>query len=300
MRLSTSTNIHVYDRGKNYSVRLEDSIRLCADAGYRYIDINLCGQCRGQMPMAGDDWEEWIDKIRDLGGCLGVQYTQAHAPFPVFEEALVREDRSRPEAEHFDEMMRRCVKAANVLGVEWMVVHPFTVVDESGYSPKKSAVYNREYYARWGEIFADSQVGMAIENMSGNWYFYQYGTTAEELLDLAEAIDNPRVKICLDTGHAHLAGRDVAGMVHMMGRELRALHINDNHGGKKDEHIAPYSGTINWEDVMCALGALDYHQDFSFEIQNMTGCYPKEVQAELVAFSYHLGQYLMSLAEKQM
>lgn len=298
MRLSTSTNIFAYDRGKNRAVSMEDSIRVCAEAGYRFLDANLCSQCREGMPMFLDDWETWAYQIKETADHCGISFKQSHGPYVAFEEALVHPDGTRLSDEYMEVMMDRCIRASAILGVEWMVVHPFTMNDASGYAPKKSFEYNREFYGRWGEACARNQVGMAMENMSGNWYFYKYGNTAEELLELIHAIGNPAVKICIDTGHAHLAERNIGQMLRMVGRDLRAMHVDDNHGGKVDEHLAPFAGTIDWKDVMTALGEIGYAHDFSFEVHHLAHKYPREVQAGMVKFSYALGQYLLGMVEK--
>ncbi len=45
---------------------------------------------------------------------------------------------------------------------------------------------------------------------------------------------------------------------------MYALHINDNRG-ICDEHIIPFFGTFNMDDVMCALTDINYKGVFTFE-----------------------------------
>jgi sugar phosphate isomerase/epimerase len=58
-----------------------------------------------------------------------------------------------------------------------------------------------------------------------------------------------RLRFNFDIGHAHLAEGPVADRVAKSFEPLRNLvasaHIHDNHG-EKDEHLAPYDGTIDW------------------------------------------------------
>jgi sugar phosphate isomerase/epimerase len=58
------------------------------------------------------------------------------------------------------------------------------------------------------------------------------------------------LRLCLDTGHAHM-DTTVAVAFDVMRDRLVASHIHDNHG-EKDEHLLPYEGTIDWA---AALGA---------------------------------------------
>src|ERR1700756_2002495 len=58
------------------------------------------------------------------------------------------------------------------------------------------------------------------------------------------------LRLCLDTGHAHMDATVEVAFDAMRDRLVTA-HIHDNHG-EKDEHLLPYNGTIDWD---AALGA---------------------------------------------
>lgn len=59
------------------------------------------------------------------------------------------------------------------------------------------------------------------------------------------------LRLCFDTGHAHLEEGVGAGFDAM--RDFVATtHIHDNHG-ERDEHLFPYSGTIDWGAALRAL-----------------------------------------------
>lgn len=59
------------------------------------------------------------------------------------------------------------------------------------------------------------------------------------------------LRLCLDTGHAHMDGNVEVAFDAMRDRVATA-HIHDNHG-EKDEHLLPYNGTIDWEAALPAL-----------------------------------------------
>lgn len=294
MRLSTSTNVTILDQMRNYVVPMEDSVRICAAAGYRYLDANLCSSCRPGMPLTQDNWEEWAHFMRKVGDEAGISFTQAHAYFGL--GMRLDENGVRSDAELEPELMRRSVLTAEILGAKWMVVHPGSAFKGEMYSPSLSMKYNIEYFSRLGAFFAQHNVGMAIENMASYNGRRSFCTDAEELRELIERVDNPMVGACLDTGHAQLSGVNPAGAVRMLGSHLHALHIADNHQNK-DEHFAPYNGTIDWPSVMAALREINYQDDFAFEIHHLTSCYPAAIHKKLVEFSYELGQYLMNLAK---
>lgn len=289
MKLSTSTNIMNFHLGTAYQIPIDVSTRVCAEAGYRDIDASLCGFSRPGQPLSLDGWEKWAEDTRALGDELGIKFSQAHAYWTIGN--AFNKDMTRIDGEWGEELMRRSVIAAEILGVKWMVVHPYTIRHQGWYDYKKCFVYNREYFKQWAEVYAEHHVGMAIENMGGPT---GYCSCAEELLELVDAIGHPMVGICIDTGHANRAGINAADMIRQVGSHLKATHINDNHGDK-DEHFAPFNGTVDWPEVMKALREIDYQECFAYEIHHLSSMYPGEVQGSLVKFSYELGQYLMRL-----
>ena len=281
-----------YDLGRPYMVPMDVAVRACAEAGYRYLDANLCGSSREGQPLAKDGWEKWCHEIRLLGDTLGIQFSQAHAYWTIGDPFLP--DMTRADGEWGEELMRRSVIAAEILGVNWMVVHPYTVKQETWYNYSKSFTYNREYFKRWGEIFASHNVGMAIENMGKTSTKVSYCACGDEILEMIDAVDNPMVQICIDTGHAHLSGIEPAQLIRQAGKHLKATHIADNHQNK-DEHFAPLNGSIDWPEVMRAIREIGYEESFSFEIHHLTSMYPAVLQRHLINFSYALGEYLMAL-----
>jgi sugar phosphate isomerase/epimerase len=56
------------------------------------------------------------------------------------------------------------------------------------------------------------------------------------------------LKVCFDTGHAHMAG-GVQPAFRMLRDRIAVMHVNDNHGDK-DEHLLPYEGEIDWAQAI--------------------------------------------------
>ena len=61
------------------------------------------------------------------------------------------------------------------------------------------------------------------------------------------------LRLCFDTGHAHLEP-GIEASFDMMRDHVATTHVHDNHG-EKDEHLLPFEGTIDWETVLTALAA---------------------------------------------
>jgi sugar phosphate isomerase/epimerase len=88
-------------------------------------------------------------------------------------------------------------------------------------------------------------VTMALENTPG-----EMATTAN-LKNFLVRTRLTSVKLCFDTGHAHIEGGVAAGLEAV--RDLVVTtHVHDNHG-ERDEHLLPYEGTIDWTAALQAL-----------------------------------------------
>lgn len=81
---------------------------------------------------------------------------------------------------------------------------------------------------------------------------------------LEEELENPQVGICLDYGHAHLMG-DVTDAVETISGHLLTTHVHDN-GGKRDDHLVPFAGTIDWSSAIMATQKIGYDGVLMFEV----------------------------------
>jgi sugar phosphate isomerase/epimerase len=70
--------------------------------------------------------------------------------------------------------------------------------------------------------------------------------------------------ICLDFGHAHIDG-DVVDAIETVSEHLIATHVHDN-GGRSDDHLLPFDGTIDWPAALIAVQKIGYDGPFIFEI----------------------------------
>jgi sugar phosphate isomerase/epimerase len=95
-------------------------------------------------------------------------------------------------------------------------------------------------------------------------------TTPAHLIEILKVGHFDPVGICLDVGHLHL-GQSVAetcadsglgAALATVGKRLGQLHLHDNHGAygtpsdKKDEHLWPGEGTIDWNAIAQCLATV--------------------------------------------
>lgn len=81
---------------------------------------------------------------------------------------------------------------------------------------------------------------------------------------IEDVLERRTVGICLDTGHAHLWG-DVSEAIELCSGHLLTTHLHDNHG-RRDEHLVPGRGTIDWDGALLAFQKVGYDGAWVFEL----------------------------------
>lgn len=290
MRLSTSTSIMDRYQKKQNAVSMEECMKRCHAAGYRVLDMNFCDMSNPGMPLALDNWQEWSEKIAALASELGIEFSQSHAHFYNFLNPAIE------NREFHDEMIRRSCIASGILGVKWMTVHAATEAQTRGYSHKASKIGNLEYFPPYFELAFKHNVGVVIENMFDPTPVQRtYTAAVEDLLDLVDTFNDPRIQVCWDFGHANLVGYDQCDALRLVGGRLKSTHFADNHG-VKDEHLLPFYGDIDWIPIMKTLKEIHYEGDITYEVTPFLDRVPPEIRDSALKHSVDVGNYLLELS----
>lgn len=269
-RISTNTNLVAFSR--NGKRTMDQLIPLYARNGYEVLDLNFCEMMNPVSILNGPDAWEYIDRLRALRDEHGLEYIQAHAPYPRDYTALDTAGRKAS-----DEAVLRSMEFASALGIPHIVVHPIrgTARDNAAYF---SSLLERQ----------ETPIVIAIENMETRGEIWD----ADTLMEITEAL-SPMAGICLDTGHAHMAGADIPDFIRTAGSRLIGLHAADNNG-KEDQHLLPGFGTIEWERVMEALKE-SYGGYLNYECMFFSGHLPQMLSEEIISLSLSIGRWLLSL-----
>jgi sugar phosphate isomerase/epimerase len=83
---------------------------------------------------------------------------------------------------------------------------------------------------------------------------------------IEDDLEDVDVGICLDYGHAHLMG-DLGEAIETLSGHLWTTHVHDN-GGRRDDHLIPYAGSINWESAMMGTQKIGYDDVLMFEVRD--------------------------------
>ena len=81
---------------------------------------------------------------------------------------------------------------------------------------------------------------------------------------IEEDLEDLDLGICLDYGHANLLG-DVAEAIETISGHLVTTHVHDN-GGRRDDHLVPFSGRINWDVAIMSTQKVGYDGVLMLEV----------------------------------
>jgi sugar phosphate isomerase/epimerase len=121
-------------------------------------------------------------------------------------------------------------------------------------------------------VFAKHRgVTIALENTPGE---LTSPSTLTHFIDDTHLYD---LRLCLDTGHAHLED-GVDASLEIMRQRLATMHIHDNHG-ERDEHLLPFEGGINWDSLLEKVATLTPDLPLVMELKEHTPGAPQPAQA---------------------
>lgn len=223
-------------------------------AGFRYIDLNMYS-FKPKCAYMQDSWQDAVKEIKDAADELGMQFVQAHSQGG---NPLSTDER------HVDFLLKatlRSIEICEILGIKNTVVH-------SGHAPdigkEEWFARNKQFYEKLLPTAERCGVNILCENSTasnmGERYFINCGRDMREFIDY---VGHPRFHGCWDTGHANCEGSQYEDIL-ALGEHLYAIHYNDNHG-KKDDHVAPFLGRLNHDEVMHALIDVSYSGYFTLE-----------------------------------
>lgn len=255
MKLATTTGDFNY-----FCKTYEEKIQHLYDAGFRYIDLCMCTIRENDALLVAEDWRENAKRLKEFANKLGMQFVQAHAPCG---NLLRNTGDDRPKFERLFNATVRSIEVCGELGIPNIVVHLGCRkdLDKAGFFEE-----NRKVYEMLFPVMEKNNVNVLCENsMKGpdGCSTYYYTNTGAEMKEFVEYVNHPLIHACWDTGHGNLEGTQYDNIM-ALGKDLYAVHINDNHG-ERDEHIMPFLGTLNMDEVMCALIDVEFQGYFTLE-----------------------------------
>lgn len=197
---------------------------------------------------------------------LGLKPVSLHAPFGEGANLGDFDERGRREAVR---VVGEAIRYARLAGARFVVVHPGSW--EGSDDPREHEEFEREVAAsllELSEVARREGVSLLVENMVPTGRRFRLGAASSDLLRLCRKV--PGLAVCFDVGHANIRPggerADPAGEIRALGGLVLSLHLNDN-DGRGDLHLLPGEGTVDWGEVMRALGEVGYEGPFLFEVK---------------------------------
>jgi sugar phosphate isomerase/epimerase len=134
--------------------------------------------------------------------------------------------------------IKRAIEVAELLPFRYLVLHlglPYEEYDLSKFDAAFTSIEHLNIFAK------ERGAQILLENIPSEL------STPEHIL-LFLHYTRLDLKVCFDTGHAHMAG-GVQPAFRTLHERIAAMHVHDNHG-EKDEHLLPYEGEIDWAQAI--------------------------------------------------
>ena len=247
MQLVTSTS--------GFRGTFEQRVEAIKKCGYSCVDISFFS-VKNVFEFMGADWQDKAKRLKEYAGGIGMEFVQSHTPYVPFGAEITQES---------IDLTRRSIEVAGILGVKNTVIHPAC--------PASAPEKEREFFKNFFPVLEKYNINLLAENAPFNITQKEKPDrcyTGKQLLELIECINHPNVHACWDTGHANLAAGGQMECILALGQHLKAIHFNDNNGFM-DLHLLPFGGTLNVDEVMCALKQINYGGYFTFECSVFKG-----------------------------
>jgi sugar phosphate isomerase/epimerase len=152
--------------------------------------------------------------------------------------------------------IKRSLDIADQLPFRYLIVHMGLPDEEYELSKFDAAMTSLEHL----KVFAkDRGVQVLLENVPN-----ELGTP-ERLVDFLQ-YTRLNMKICFDTGHAHMAG-GLHTAFETLRKHIASTHVHDN-CHEKDDHLMPFDGEINWTEAVRDLHSGEGQFPVLFEVRN--------------------------------
>ncbi|MEH7382304.1 sugar phosphate isomerase/epimerase family protein [Bacillus sp. JJ1533] len=233
-----------------YHLPIEKAIYTLLEHGWMRIEI-MCEGHGYEMLF----WDE--QKCIQLHDLL-VKYqakVQFHLPNKKFNPAS-----SDPKViEETEDIWNKCIKLAKYFHSDYLLCHPGRASDY-----KKGLTNIQDFFDKKVHAIPENTI-LLLENVPP--YKYEIGSTSDDLLPILNRINQDKVGLCFDTGHAYLASRSKFVEELLALKEfIKGFHINDNHG-IKDEHLAVGNGEIPFDLILEWVKETHYY--INFEMKNI-------------------------------
>ncbi len=244
-------------------------LREAADAGFAKIELwAMTPHFDASDKARRKALRGWLDD-------LSLSAPTFHAPF-YSDWSAAKQGRwlslASPDADARADALRRTIRAMRALrplGARIAILHP-GAPSAAGEADAPDAL--EESVARLLTVAEETDAVLALENIPAAL------GRAEPLAGFVERVDHPRLKICIDTGHALITEKENAqSAVERLAPLCAATHLHDN-DGRSDAHAIAGDGLFDWPSFFATLEARGYRGPLTFELRKKDEPYRKTLE----------------------
>ena len=184
------------------------------------------------------------EKLTGIGNCI------LHAPFNELFPCAIDKKAKTLAADRY----RQAIAIAKSYGAAKVVIH-------GGYNPR---IYYPVWYVEQSIAFwkafleEDPGVEIVLENVLED--------DPQWLLDIVKSVNDPRLRLCLDTGHVNAySALPVMDWLEMWAPYISHFHIHNN-DGSRDQHNALGDGTIPVKEILLRAESMCPNATYTLEL----------------------------------
>lgn len=221
-----------------YPLELDTRLRLISEAGFKSVLLWWAAESTFEPPVP-----EKVETAAKHGLLVENAHLQFSGVNSLWEEGA--------EGEHYCLELIGLIAEAGIYGVPTLVVHLTRTSTPPG--PNELG-YSR--FMRLIEAAERANVTLAFENLK----------RADRLYDFMEQAGSEKAGVCFDAGHNNCFFKENRVCRDFASR-IKAVHLHDNNG-KKDQHLIPFDGTVDWSMIRAELMDSAYTGAWSLEIEH--------------------------------
>lgn len=260
-----------------------DAVKLFVQSGFDEMDFSFHDWPTCD-PLLGENWITEAKQLRAAMDEYGLGCSQCHAPCD--------QNGLRPFDEREPAYLRtiRAMRFAAFLGADHITVHSLYI---PSVEPQREWELNRSFYRSLLPYCEETGVRIAIENLP-----IQVTDTPEQINQMLEELDSKWYGALLDTGHGMISGiTPDAYLKRLTPGSLIGIHVQDMHE-KKDEHLIPWMGEIDWDAFASALGKTGYQGPMALEVVHFMEHIPTDLLKPAHEFAAKAGQELIRMTQQ--
>ena len=237
----------------------EQGMKKLRSHGYDGVDYQgFCSIANSPIyKMAEGEAERYLTEVKDCADDNGLEIHQLHGVWPHVD------DTTKEGRERTIEYFKKNILGAKLLGCPKVIVHPCMPRLHTGDAVEEEDFEVNAYLLKSLAPFAKEHgVTVCLENMP-----FPLGSLFSKVANIKKLIteiNDPYIKVCLDTGHFNVEKQDICEAITSLGDDLVALHTHDDRYGQ-DRHLLPFQGSIDWDGFVRGLRNISYKGVISLE-----------------------------------